>query len=136
MNRLAVPIVLLALLVPVALAGCGKAVGDTIADATITTRVKTALLNDPDIGVLRIDVETTLGVVTLKGTVKSEAEKARAAELTRAVPGVKDVKVDLEVAGRQRAELLRPAKESGSRLTAHGLQSGSAAPVCSCKRWA
>ena len=27
--------------------GCGKTVGETIDDTTITTRVKTAMLNDP-----------------------------------------------------------------------------------------
>jgi hyperosmotically inducible protein len=85
--------------VAAASAACGKTVGDTIDDATITTRVKTALLNDPDIGALRIDVSTSLGVVTLDGTVKTEAEKGRAADLARTVPGVKDVKVNLQVGG-------------------------------------
>jgi hyperosmotically inducible protein len=97
MTRLAAAFVLAALLVPLSLAACGKAVGETIQDATITTRVKTALLNDPEIGALRIDVDTALGVVTLTGTVGSEAEKARATDLARAVPGVKDVRVDLAV---------------------------------------
>ena len=38
------------LLAPLLLAACGKTVGETIDDATITTRVKTSLLNDPDVG--------------------------------------------------------------------------------------
>jgi hyperosmotically inducible protein len=97
MKRFPVAFVLVVLLIPPALAACGKAVGETIQDATITTRVKTALLNDPALGVLRIDVDTSLGVVTLKGTVRSEAEKTRAVDLARAVPGVKDVKADLAV---------------------------------------
>ena len=42
-------LLILALLVPIAAAGCGKSVGETIDDATITARVKTALLNDPQI---------------------------------------------------------------------------------------
>ncbi len=97
-----VPVVLL--VIPLLLAvACGKTVGATIDDATITTRVKTALLNDPDVGALRIDVDTALGVVTLRGAVRSEADKARAVDLARAVPGVKDVKANLEIGGRAAA---------------------------------
>lgn len=82
---------------PLAFAACGKTVSDTIHDATITARVKTALLNDPDVGALRIDVSTSLGVVTLTGSVESEADKAKAVDLARTVPGVKNVKSDLQV---------------------------------------
>ena len=57
---------------------CGKTVGDTIDDTTITTRVKTAMLNDPAVGGLRIDVDTFKGAVTLSGRVKSQAEKEQA----------------------------------------------------------
>ena len=76
---------------------CGKSVGETIDDATITTRVKTALLNDPDVGGLRIDVDTTVGVVTLNGVVKSKEEEAKAIAVARRVGGVKDVKSTLQV---------------------------------------
>lgn len=64
-------------------------------DATITARVKTALLNDPQISATKIDVTTADGVVTLTGTVRSEAEAARAIDLARQVGGVKDVKSTL-----------------------------------------
>jgi len=76
---------------------CGKSVGETIDDATITTRVKTALLNDPDVGGLRIDVDTTVGVVTLSGVVKSKEEEAKAIAVARRIGGVKDVKSTLQV---------------------------------------
>ena len=46
---------------------CGKSVGNTIDDATITGRVKTAMLNDPQVAGLKIDVDTFKGVVTLSG---------------------------------------------------------------------
>jgi osmotically-inducible protein OsmY len=85
------------LLVPMLLAGCGKTIGETIDDATITTRVKTSLLNDPQVGGLRIDVDTFRGVVTLSGRVKSQAEEARAVELARRIGGVSDVKSALQV---------------------------------------
>lgn len=87
------------MLAPVATAtmACGKTVGETIDDATITTRVKTALLNDPDVGGLRIDVDTTMGVVTLNGVVKSKDEETKAIAIARKINGVKDVKSTLQV---------------------------------------
>ena len=68
-------------------------------DATISTRVKTVLLNDPDIGALRIDVNTQQGVVTLSGQARSESEAQKAVQLARGVAGVKDVKSQLKVGG-------------------------------------
>jgi osmotically-inducible protein OsmY len=77
--------------------GCGKTVGETIDDTTITTRVKTAMLNDPQVGGLRIDVDTFKGAVTLSGRVKSEAEKQQAISLARGISGVTEVKDALQV---------------------------------------
>lgn len=96
-NRLTVAALVLALVVPFVAAACGKSVGETIDDATITTRVKTALLNDPAVGGLRIDVDTFKGVVTLSGRVKTKEEEAKAIELARRVSGVTDVKSALQV---------------------------------------
>jgi len=85
------------LLLPLTFAACGKSVGETIDDATITARVKTALLNDPQVGGMKIDVDTTQGVVTMSGIVKSQAEADRAVQLARQANGVKDVKSTLQV---------------------------------------
>ena len=85
------------LLAPLLLTACGKSVGETIDDATITTRVKTSLLNDPDVGGLRIDVDTFKGVVTLSGRVKTKEEEAQAVALARKIGGVTDVKSTLQV---------------------------------------
>ena len=85
------------LLAPLLLSACGKSVGETIDDATITTRVKTALLNDPVVGGLRIDVDTFKGVVTLSGRVKTKEEEAKAIALARQIGGVKDVKSTLQI---------------------------------------
>ena len=86
-----------ALVAPLLLTACGKTVGETVDDATITTRVKTALLNDPDTGGLRIDVDTFKGVVTLSGGVKSAAERDKAIAIARKTPGVVDVKSTLQI---------------------------------------
>ncbi|HEY6362395.1 MAG TPA: BON domain-containing protein [Vicinamibacterales bacterium] len=83
--------------VPLAAGGCGKTVGETIDDTTITTRVKTAMLNDPAVGGLRIDVDTFKGAVTLSGRVKSEAERQQAIALARSIDGVTEVKDALQV---------------------------------------
>ena len=90
-------VALCVMLLAVALAGCGKSVGETIDDATITARVKTALLNDPQVGGMKIDVDTTLGIVTMSGVVKTQAEETRAVQLARNIDGVKDVKSTLQV---------------------------------------
>ncbi len=90
-------LLVLALVAPVLSAACGKTVGQTIDDATITTRVKTALLNDPQVSGTSIDVSTTVGVVTLSGIVKSQADQDRAIQVARGIPGVKDVKSTLQI---------------------------------------
>ncbi|HEY0876506.1 MAG TPA: BON domain-containing protein [Vicinamibacterales bacterium] len=85
------------LLVLPMLAACGKTVGETIDDATITTRVKTAFINDPVVGAARIDVDTFKGVVTLSGRVKSKEEETKAIQLAKSIRGVVDVKSTLQI---------------------------------------
>jgi osmotically-inducible protein OsmY len=85
------------LIAPLLLTACGKSVGETIDDATITTRVKTSLLNDPEVAGLRIDVDTFKGVVTLSGAVKTPAERDKAVALARRIDGVTDVKSTLQI---------------------------------------
>jgi hyperosmotically inducible periplasmic protein len=96
-NRLTVIVLVITLIAPLLLAACGKSVGDTIDDATITTRVKTALLNDPTVGGSRIDVDTFKGVVTLSGRVYTKEEETLAIALARKVSGVTDVKSTLQI---------------------------------------
>lgn len=71
--------------------------GEYIDDAAITAKVKTKLLDDKEVGGLRINVETFKGVVQLSGFAKTADEKKRAEELTRTVNGVKSVKNDIVV---------------------------------------
>jgi osmotically-inducible protein OsmY len=94
-SRFFATVLALALVAP--LAGCGKTVGETIDDATITTRVKTAFVNDPLVGALRIDVDTFKGMVTLSGRVKSKDEETKAIALARKIRGVADVKSTLVI---------------------------------------
>src|SRR4029079_8996169 len=97
-SKLTSVLLAIVLVAPLLAGACGKSVGETMDDATITTRVKTALLNDPTVGGLRIDVDTFKGVVTLSGGVKSDAEADRAVTIAKKTPGVVDVKSTLQVA--------------------------------------
>jgi hyperosmotically inducible periplasmic protein len=80
------------LTMPLVGSGCGQTIVERIDDTTITTRVKTSMLNDPSIGALNIDVNTHQGVVTLSGRVASQAERDEALALVREVDGVTMVK--------------------------------------------
>jgi osmotically-inducible protein OsmY len=63
----------------------------------LAAQVKTALLNDPVVGVRRIDVHVTLHAVRLTGRVASAAERDRAVSIAKAVPGVESVTSDLQI---------------------------------------
>jgi hyperosmotically inducible periplasmic protein len=60
-------------------------------DAGITADVKTRLLADPDTSGLRIDVDTKNNVVTLTGTLRTQAEKTEALQIARQAEGVTNV---------------------------------------------
>ncbi len=101
MKRLANALLALTLAAPL-FSGCGAAatranVSAPVDDATITTRVKTAFINDPVVGAAKIDVDTFKGVVTLSGRVKNKEEEAKAVALARSIKGVTDVKSTLQV---------------------------------------
>jgi hyperosmotically inducible periplasmic protein len=74
-----------------------ETVGEYVDDATITTKVKAAMFDDPALKVMQIGVETMQNVVQLSGFVDSPQVKARAGELARSVIGVREVKNDLVV---------------------------------------
>jgi osmotically-inducible protein OsmY len=66
-------------------------------DAWITTKTKLALLTDPDVSGLRINVDTQRSVVTLHGNVSSQAEADKAVSVARGIEGVTDVHSMLNV---------------------------------------
>lgn len=69
-------------------------------DASITTRVETALAHDPFLRSMNIKVETQDGVVSLTGFVRSVDDIAKAGGLARGVSGVSAVRNGLRVADR------------------------------------
>lgn len=74
-----------------------ETVGEYVDDAAITTRVKTALVQDPNVRATDVNVETYRGVVQLSGFVDSEADARRAVDLARHIPGVNSVKNDIRI---------------------------------------
>ena len=89
-------------LVGALVAGCAgsrssQSTGEHIDDAAITTKVKAALLRDPVVSGLAINVDTFKGTVQLSGTAKTENERSKAAEVARSVDGVVGVRNDIIV---------------------------------------
>ncbi|MBV9190034.1 MAG: BON domain-containing protein [Betaproteobacteria bacterium] len=71
-----------------------------VSDATLTTKVHTALANDVGMRTMySINVDSDKGVVTLKGKVDSQATKQRAEDVAKRVSGVTSVKNELQVKG-------------------------------------
>ena len=71
-----------------------ETVPDKAADAWITTKVKSTLLAEDATPGMDIEVETKDGVVSLSGTVATEAEKEAAIAKAKGIKGVRDVAAD------------------------------------------
>ena len=71
---------------------------NSASDAWITTKVKVGLLSAPGgMSPLKINVDTTAGVVTLFGTVNTDADKRAAEKHARTIKGVKGIHNELQV---------------------------------------
>lgn len=68
-----------------------NAAGVVIDDATITTKVKSAFLNEPGMKSMNISVDTEKGIVTLSGKADTQAKIDKAIKLTEAIEGVQSV---------------------------------------------
>lgn len=62
-----------------------------MSDTWITTKVKTELATTAGVNSMDISVTTVNGVVTLTGTLESDAEVKRAVDAARSVEGVRSV---------------------------------------------
>ena len=83
-------------------AGCAvsrgqESTGAYIDDATITTQVKSRMLDNPNVAGTSISVETLNGTVMLSGFAKNATEKDTAERIARDVNGVKAVKNQIVV---------------------------------------
>lgn len=71
--------------------------GDALDDAAITAKIKAAILAEPGLRVLQINVDTVQGVTTLSGSVGSQQSIDKAKVIASAVAGVKEVNNQLTV---------------------------------------
>ncbi|PSJ16948.1 BON domain-containing protein [Nitrosomonas supralitoralis] len=71
--------------------------GEYIDDTVITTKVKAALFNEPDLKSTEINVETVKGIVHLSGSLSNQADIDRAVEVTRNVSGVSSVENNIQI---------------------------------------
>lgn len=74
-----------------------ESTGQYVDDSVITSKVKTAVLNEPTLKVFQIGVETYKGEVQLSGFVDSSQSVSRAGEVAGSIDGVISVKNDLLV---------------------------------------
>ena len=92
-------------LIPAVWLGCAatatrESTGEYIDDATVTAKVKAALVKDPVVSAFAVSVETYKGGVQLSGFVNTADEKTQAEAVTRGVYGVKTVTNSLVVKSR------------------------------------
>ena len=91
-----------AVLTALLLAACGgsptkESTGEYVDDSVITTKVKSAFIQDKDVKASDIKVETFKGVVQLSGFVASRSELEKASQVASQVPGVKAVRNDIRL---------------------------------------
>jgi hypothetical protein len=63
----------------------------SLAEGSLTAKIKAKMALDDTVKALNLDVDTTGSVVTLSGTVASEAERTRALQLAKETEGVTQV---------------------------------------------
>jgi hypothetical protein len=72
-------------------------IGKYVSDGVLTTKVKAALLKEPNLKSIDVHVETYQGKVLLSGWIDSAAQRERALKAASSVQGVVAVKDGLEV---------------------------------------
>jgi len=73
---------------------------DKVKDAAITTAVNAKIAGDPQLSVMRIDVDTVNGRVLLRGTAPDTPSSERAQQLAAGVEGVVGVDNQLVISGK------------------------------------
>jgi len=95
-----------------------KKTGNAISDSWITLKVHSQFIPEDALSDSDIDVDTKSGVVTLNGTVASEAGRAKAIAIAKATDGVNSVADNLKVA---------PATDVSASAKAAGAKAGDKA---------
>jgi len=74
-----------------------ESTGEYVTDSWITTKVKTALVDDQLVKATEVNVETFKGAVQLSGFVSSDAAMYQAVRVARGVKGVTSVTNDMRL---------------------------------------
>ena len=75
----------------------GRTIGADANDGWLWTKTRAMLATTDDLRDSTINVDVEIGVVTLSGTVATQAQKTKAAQVAKGVEGVKSVKNNLSV---------------------------------------
>jgi hyperosmotically inducible protein len=106
----------------VATSGTLPAEGAILDDATVTSRIQAKYFLDPTIKGRRIQVDTQGGIVTLRGEVASDNERAQALLLARTTAGAERVEdaltVDAGIDAPAASDVPVPSKAEDEALTA------------------
>jgi hyperosmotically inducible periplasmic protein len=114
-------------------AGAASVRADSMPDAWITTKVKSALLTTDGVSSTRVHVDTIDGLVTLYGSVPSTAEKAKAGEVARSVQGMRDVRNLLQVVSLPTEKAVAVADDALSKNVSSALSADRALADSSIK---
>lgn len=77
--------------------GESASAGERVDDAALVTSVRAELATNTNVAASNIDVDAQNGVVTLSGTVKTQAARQEAERVARSVDGVRSVRNELQV---------------------------------------
>ena len=70
---------------------------DALGNGAITAKIKSKMALDDTLEAIKIDVDTSNGVVTLSGSVETESQRQRALQLARETKGVRQVVDHLKI---------------------------------------
>src|SRR5688572_26686552 len=93
---------------------------NTIKDGWLVMKVHSEMVDEDVLSGSNIDVDVKNGVVTLQGTVPSEAARARAIAVAKANDGVKNVVDQLKIAPATGSNMAAKADRAGDKTVAAG----------------
>lgn len=77
-----------------------RSLGEVVDDKMLGSKIKAALLKEPGIRALSVDVDVYRGVVNLTGVVENGGQKKKVLEIAGSTPGVRRVVDNLTVRGK------------------------------------
>lgn len=77
--------------------GALKETGVVLSDTLVTEKVKAAIMAEPNLKSLQINIETNQGKVKVYGIVDSKEQVARVNEIVLSLAGVKKIQNDLSI---------------------------------------